>query len=161
MSLEEFLKLEKSDPDHRYEYIDGYPYMMTGGSPDYALIENNVGRILGNLLRRRPCLVYGPDVIFQLSGKDRFSPDLSVSCDICPLFPETSANTHRPTSARLHLPNQLTIRVALQAIQSNLRDIGNVAFGLRMLVSFTNQVWFGSIIDGQNELATAVVQEEI
>ncbi|MEO7020095.1 MAG: Uma2 family endonuclease [Ktedonobacteraceae bacterium] len=81
MSLEEFLKLEKSDPDHLYEYIDGYPYMMTSGSPDHALIENNIGRILGNLLRRRPCLVYGPDVIFQLSGKDRFSPDLSVSCD--------------------------------------------------------------------------------
>ncbi len=81
INLEEFLELEKSDPDHRYEYIDGYPYMMTGGSPDHAIIELNIGSILRNALRRRPCIVYGPDAAFQLPGKDRFYPDLSVSCD--------------------------------------------------------------------------------
>lgn len=81
MSLEEFLELAESDPDHRYEYIDGYPCMMTGGSPDHAIIENNIGRILGNLLRKRPCIVYGSDAVFQLANKDHFCPDLSVSCD--------------------------------------------------------------------------------
>lgn len=81
ISLEEFIALAESDPDHRYEYIDGFPYMMTGGSPDHAIIENNIGRIIGNLLRRRPCLVFGPDAVFQLPNKDRFYPDLSVSCD--------------------------------------------------------------------------------
>lgn len=81
MTLEEFLELDKSDPDHRYEFIDGHPYMMTRGSPDHAIIELNIGGILRNALRRRPCIVYGPDATFQLPGKDRFYPDLSVSCD--------------------------------------------------------------------------------
>src|SRR5205823_13773344 len=35
ISLEEFFALIESDPEHRYELIDGYPYMMTGGSPDH------------------------------------------------------------------------------------------------------------------------------
>lgn len=79
MNLEEFLELEKSDPDHRYEYIDGHPYMMTGGSPDHAIIGSNLNRILGERLRKRPCIVYDSDVTFQISGKDRLYPDLSVS----------------------------------------------------------------------------------
>lgn len=81
MTLEEFLELEKSDPGHRYEFIDGHPYMMTGGSPDHAIIGSNLNRILGERLRKRPCIVYDSDVTFQISGKDRFYPDLSVSCD--------------------------------------------------------------------------------
>lgn len=81
MSLEEFLELAESDPDHRYEYIDGYPCMMTGGSPDHAIIGSNLNRILGERLRRRPCIVYDSDAVFQLANKDRFCPDLLVSCD--------------------------------------------------------------------------------
>lgn len=81
ISLEEFLALAESDPEHRYEYIDGYPYMMTGGSPDHAIIEINLGRLLGNALRNRPCIAYGSDVCFQLPGKERLYPDISVSYD--------------------------------------------------------------------------------
>ena len=81
ISPEEFVALTESDPDHRYEYIDGYPYMMTGGSPDHAIIGSNLSRILGNLLRRRPCIVYDSAVVFLLPTKDKFCPDVSVSCD--------------------------------------------------------------------------------
>ncbi|HEY1249032.1 MAG TPA: Uma2 family endonuclease [Nitrososphaera sp.] len=80
-SLEEFFALVESDPEHRYEYIDGYPYMMTGGSPDHSIICNNLGRILGNLLQKRPCIVYNSDVYVQLANNDCICPDVSVSCD--------------------------------------------------------------------------------
>ena len=47
ISLEGFFALVESDPEHRYEYIDGYPYMMTGGTPDHSIIGANMNRILG------------------------------------------------------------------------------------------------------------------
>lgn len=81
MSLEEFLQLAESDPTHRYEYIGGQIHMMTGGSPDHSIISNNIGRILGNALRRGPCRVYNSDVYIQLNGQDCVCPDVSVSCD--------------------------------------------------------------------------------
>jgi Uma2 family endonuclease len=82
ISLEEFFALVESDPEHRYELIDGHPYMMTGGSPDHSIISTNLGRILGNALRKRPCVVYNSDVSVQLSQDNScVCPDVSVSCD--------------------------------------------------------------------------------
>jgi Uma2 family endonuclease len=81
MSLEEFLQFAENDPEHRYEYIDGQIHMMTGGSPDHSLICNNVGRILGNALRRGPCRVYNSDVYIKLNEQDCVCPDVFVSCD--------------------------------------------------------------------------------
>jgi Uma2 family endonuclease len=80
-SLEEYFALLESDTEHRYEYIDGYIYMMTGGSPDHSIIGNNVGRILGNLLRGRRCIVYNPDLYVELADNYRVCPDVTVSCD--------------------------------------------------------------------------------
>ena len=62
ISLEEFFALVESDPEHRYEYIDGCPYMMTGGTPDHSIIGANMNRILGEQLRKRPCIVYNSNV---------------------------------------------------------------------------------------------------
>lgn len=82
MSLEEFFALIESDPEHRYEYIDGYAYMMTGGSPDHSIIGANMTRILGEQLRKRPCIAYNSDVYIELDGEENcLCPDASVSCD--------------------------------------------------------------------------------
>ena len=82
ISLEEFFALLESDPEHRYELIDGYPSMMTGGSPDHAIIGLNVASILRGLLRKRPCIAYNSDVYIQLDGEENcLCPDASVSCD--------------------------------------------------------------------------------
>lgn len=82
MSLEEFYTLLESDPEHRYEYIDGYAYMMTGGTPDHSLIGANLNRILGERLRKRPCFVYNSDVFIELADEANcLCPDASVSCD--------------------------------------------------------------------------------
>ena len=82
MSLEEFFALIESDPEHRYELIDGYPYMMTGGSPDHSIIGLNVASTLRELLRKRPCIAYNSDVYIELNGEENcLCPDASVSCD--------------------------------------------------------------------------------
>ena len=82
MSLEEFFALIESDPEHRYELIDGYPYMMTGGSPDHSIIGLNVASTLRERLRKRPCIAYNSDVYIQLNREENcLCPDASVSCD--------------------------------------------------------------------------------
>ena len=81
MGIKEFFELRNNDPDHRYEYIDGEIYMMTGGKPTHALIGANICRILGTLLRDRPCLVFNSDACVQLSEECYVCPDVTVSCD--------------------------------------------------------------------------------
>ena len=82
ISLEKFFALIESDPQHRYELIDGYPYMMTGGSPDHSIIGLNVASTLRELLRKRPCIAYNSDVYIELNGEENcLCPDASVSCD--------------------------------------------------------------------------------
>jgi Uma2 family endonuclease len=82
ISLEEFFALLESDPEHRYELIDGYPSMMTEGSPDHAIIGLNIASILRELLRKRPCIAYNSEVYIALDGEENcLCPDASVSCD--------------------------------------------------------------------------------
>jgi Uma2 family endonuclease len=81
VSIEQYLEILASDPEHKYEYIDGYITMMTGGTPNHSLICNNVGSILHNLLENQPCLTYNSDAYIQLSKNVRVCPDVSVSCD--------------------------------------------------------------------------------
>lgn len=80
-SREEYFALLEADPTHRYEYLDGYIYMMTGGSPDHSIIGGNIVRILGNLLQGRHCIVYNSDLYVELSENYRVCPDATVSCD--------------------------------------------------------------------------------
>lgn len=46
ISLDEFCALLERDPEHRYELIDGYSSMITGESPDHAIIGLKIGSIL-------------------------------------------------------------------------------------------------------------------
>ena len=80
-SVQEFFELIERDPEARYEYVDGKVYMMTGGKPGHAAIGANICRILGNLLRSRPCIVYNSDACVQLSETRYVCPDATVSCD--------------------------------------------------------------------------------
>lgn len=81
VSLEEYAAILERDPEHRYEYLDGDIYMMTGGSPDHSIIGGNVIRILGNLLQGRRCIVYNSDVYVELAENSTVCPDVTVSCD--------------------------------------------------------------------------------
>ena len=82
MTIGEFFAFVDNDPEHQYELIDGYPSMMTGGSPDHSIICNNIGRMLGNALRKSSGIVYKSDVYVQLAQENSgICPDVSVSCD--------------------------------------------------------------------------------
>lgn len=81
MSVEEYFQLEENNPDTRYEYLDGYAYMMSGGSANHATISGNIYAILKNLLRGGPCRAYNSDMKVRVSEKLYFHPDVTVSCD--------------------------------------------------------------------------------
>lgn len=82
MNVDEFLIFVEKDSTHPYELIDGYPCLMTGGSPDHSIIGANINRILGEHLRKRPCIVYNSDVYVALNDNENSPcPDASVSCD--------------------------------------------------------------------------------
>lgn len=87
MTVEQYLQLDNSSPDAKYEYLDGYAYLlrsspnaMAGGSPFHALIGMNVGIALGSLLGDNPCRVYSSDGRVQLAEKRYVYPDVTVSC---------------------------------------------------------------------------------
>lgn len=82
ISLDEFFVLVESDPEHRYELIEGSPCLRPVGSPDHSIIGANITGIFREALRKRPCITYNSDVYVELSGEENcFSPDASVSCD--------------------------------------------------------------------------------
>src|SRR5690242_15436892 len=98
MSFEAYLALIAQDSEHAYEYLDGRVYMMTGGSPDHAIIGSNLNGLLlqtanaanalaplrpserngllQNFLRGRRCIVYNSDVYVQLCEHYRVCPDV-------------------------------------------------------------------------------------
>jgi Uma2 family endonuclease len=81
MSVEEYFKLEETDNEHRYEYVDGYVYMMSGGTADHSTISGNIHRVLWGLLRGKPCRVYNSDMKVRVSESRYFHPDITASCD--------------------------------------------------------------------------------
>lgn len=81
MSVDEYFELEENNPDTRYEYLDGYVYMMAGGSANHATISGNIYAILRGLLRGGPCRVYNSDMKVFVSEKHYFHPDVTITCD--------------------------------------------------------------------------------
>lgn len=81
MSVEEYLQLDRSSLETRYEYVDGHITMMAGGTADHATIGANVISILHGLLRGSPCRVFTSDLRVQLNESRYVYPDVSVSCD--------------------------------------------------------------------------------
>jgi len=81
MTVEEYFRLEERDPDHRYEYIDGYVHLMAGGSLDHDLIKSNAQDLLRTLLRGKACRVYSSDAKVQISETRYLHPDVTVTCD--------------------------------------------------------------------------------
>ena len=81
MNVEEYLQLDRSSIERRYEYIDGYATMLTGGTLDHATISVNIVSILHGLLRSSSCRILASDARVRLSKTRYVYPDASVSCD--------------------------------------------------------------------------------
>jgi Uma2 family endonuclease len=81
MTVEEYFELCRSNPDVRYEYIDGQVTMLAGGSLNHARIATNVNGILRNLLRGSPCQAFTSDAALQVGASRYVLPDVTVTCD--------------------------------------------------------------------------------
>ncbi len=81
LTVEEYFQLEESNPDIRYEYIDGQVYAMAGGTANHDTIKSNMQRILWNLLRGSGCRVYSSDMKVFIAETRYFHPDVIVTCN--------------------------------------------------------------------------------
>lgn len=81
MTVEEYFQLEEQDTEHRYEYVDGYIYMMAGGTVNHDTIKSNLERTLWGLLRGQKCRTYSSDMKVFVSETRYYHPDVTVSCD--------------------------------------------------------------------------------
>jgi Uma2 family endonuclease len=81
MTVEEWREFERSNPDAKYEYIDGQVYLMSGGSLAHSRISSNTLRALEDALASDSCYVYNSDASVRLAESRYTYPDISVSCD--------------------------------------------------------------------------------
>jgi Uma2 family endonuclease len=93
MTVEQYLALDESS-DAKYEFLDGYVFMlrppssdyddqavnMAGGSIAHAAICARMALVLGNALANSPCMVYTSDARMQLAERQYLYPDLVVAC---------------------------------------------------------------------------------
>jgi Uma2 family endonuclease len=61
MTLEEYLEFDYNS-EGRFEYVNGDVIEMSGGSPEHALLSSQFGRVLGNKIAPKGCLVYSSDI---------------------------------------------------------------------------------------------------
>ncbi|MEO6589926.1 MAG: Uma2 family endonuclease, partial [Pyrinomonadaceae bacterium] len=61
MTLEEYLEFDYN-AEGRYEYFYGEVFERSGGSPEHSLLGNRVGRLLGNKIEIKGCLVFNSEV---------------------------------------------------------------------------------------------------
>ncbi|MBV9231802.1 MAG: Uma2 family endonuclease [Chloroflexi bacterium] len=87
MSVEEYLQLEKSTYDDRYEYVDGVAYLVPAYSVAHDDIAFNVRTALKEHFQSGPCSVLGPGMQILLGSKSNGKkhyvyPDVTISCDV-------------------------------------------------------------------------------
>jgi Uma2 family endonuclease len=80
LTLEEYLELDYN-AEGRFEYFDGEIVEMSGGSPEHSLLGNRIGRLLGNQLDSKGCLVYSSDVKIKVPAMPPYRyADVSALC---------------------------------------------------------------------------------
>jgi Uma2 family endonuclease len=93
MTVEQYLTLDEAT-DAKYEYIDGYVFMlrppssayddqavdMAGGSVAHAALCARLTSLLDQRLGEGPCMVYTSDARMQLAERRYLYPDLMVAC---------------------------------------------------------------------------------
>lgn len=80
MTLEEYLKFDYN-AEGRFEYFDGEVVEMSGGSPEHALLGVRIGRLLGNQVDAKGCLVFSSDVKIKVPTLPPYRyGDISALC---------------------------------------------------------------------------------
>lgn len=81
MRVDAFLALRENDPDHKYEYINGKLYMMTGGKPEHSYIGGTLIALFRQSLQGKPCLAFNSDACVKLAEDNYVCPDVVITCD--------------------------------------------------------------------------------
>lgn len=83
LSVDDYLTLDRSSREARYEYVDGVAYLLAGGTPQHSMISLNFASELNRQLRQRKdrCRAYQSDARVQLSATRYVYPDITVTCD--------------------------------------------------------------------------------
>jgi Uma2 family endonuclease len=94
MTVEQYLALDESS-DAKYEYLDGYAYLLrppssvyddravldlARGSPTHAALCARIIALLENALSDGPCMPYTSDAKVKLDERRYFYPDVTVAC---------------------------------------------------------------------------------
>jgi Uma2 family endonuclease len=82
VSLEEYHKIEKENPDCKFEYANGRVYAMAGGKQKHSRIAVNLISVLNIHLRGTGCSVFNSDVhvLPTGDGNPSYLPDVTVTC---------------------------------------------------------------------------------
>lgn len=92
----EYIELEKSSELH-HEFVDGYVYAMSGGSPDHSRLASNVIGLLSAQLAGKPCQAFTSDLrVRVLETGLATHPDVSVFCGNLVRDPEDKNTATNP-----------------------------------------------------------------
>jgi Uma2 family endonuclease len=80
LTYAQYLALEESS-EIKHEYVAGHVVAMSGGTLEHARLAMSLGRLLGNALEGRPCVVLSSDARVRVSETNLGAyPDLTVAC---------------------------------------------------------------------------------
>jgi len=82
MSAKEYLTLDATFPNTRYEYHNGMVRLIFGGSAAHATIAGNIYIELRLQFRSGPCTVYNSDMRVLVAEGTYYLPDVSVTCNV-------------------------------------------------------------------------------
>jgi len=80
MTVEEYLKLDASAQDMRYEYLGGHVFALAGASPPHNLIKENCSGVFHAPLRAQGCRSFSSDQRVQLGDGGYVYPDFVALC---------------------------------------------------------------------------------
>lgn len=82
----------------KHWFVNGQIYAMAGGTPRHSAICNNVGRALGNLVAKRPCIVFQSDLRVHVRATGLYNyPDVTVVCGTPERHPKDRNTIVNPT----------------------------------------------------------------
>ena len=93
----EYLALERQS-ETKHELVNGEIVAMSGASPVHNLLSMNLGRLLGDLVQARPCVVLSSDQRVHVPATGLFAyPDVTIVCGRPELHPEDDHTLTNPT----------------------------------------------------------------
>lgn len=80
LTFDQYLALDESAVDIRYELVGGTAYAMTGGTLSHARLAMQLAQILGPGVRKAGCRLYGADARLRIGDLTSYYPDVMVCC---------------------------------------------------------------------------------